>query len=83
MYVEVFSPIIYLLIRIPVVPTHHGQHGMLRTSQVVGHSNTVPGLVEYLGGTPGGPIDEKMEYDRLYVVHTGSGRPASTTLLRY
>lgn len=48
---------------------------------VVGHSNTIPELVEALGGEGGAPIDE-MEYDRFYVLAIG---PASTTsvLLRF
>lgn len=35
------------------------------TLLVVGHSNTLPGLVRLLGGNPGGPISEE-EYGRLY-----------------
>lgn len=50
---------------------------------VVGHSNTVPGLVEKLGGKPGGEIDEKYEYDRLYsIVMQGEEAPV-TVLQRY
>jgi phosphohistidine phosphatase SixA len=33
---------------------------------VVGHSNTVPGLVNQLGGKGGTEIDEASEFDRLY-----------------
>lgn len=47
---------------------------------VVGHSNTVPALVEALGGAPGRPIRED-EHDRLYVVVLGGGH-ATTALLR-
>lgn len=47
---------------------------------VVGHSNTTPQLVELLGGEGGAPIDEKSEYDRLYVVILEGGRV--TTLLQ-
>ncbi|MFQ5348903.1 MAG: histidine phosphatase family protein [Thermoanaerobaculia bacterium] len=50
---------------------------------VSGHSNTTPELVRLLGGEPGEPIDEKTEFDRLYVVTLAPGRPASTVLLRY
>ena len=32
-----------------------------------------------LGGDPGEPIDEKIEFDRLYVVTLVPGRPASTS----
>ena len=49
---------------------------------VVGHSNTTPGLVQALGGDPGGPIAED-EYDRLYVVTLTPGAPPETVLLRY
>lgn len=38
------------------------------TMLVVGHSNTVPGLVNQLGGKGGTEIDEATEYDRLYQV---------------
>lgn len=49
---------------------------------VVGHSNTTPALVGFLGGEPGPPIDEATEYDRLYVV-TLAGGEVVTTLLRF
>lgn len=39
------------------------------TVLVVGHSNTTPDLVEFLGGDGGTPILEATEYDRLYVVY--------------
>ncbi|NIP98279.1 MAG: hypothetical protein GWO24_34675, partial [Akkermansiaceae bacterium] len=44
---------------------------------VVGHSGTTPALAKLLGGEPGAPIDEKGEYDRLYVVTAGSAGIAS------
>ena len=50
---------------------------------VVGHSNTTPGVVELLGGTPGSEIDEPGEFDRLYVVTISAGGVASTVLMRY
>lgn len=50
---------------------------------VVGHSNTTPALVGLLGGAPGEPIEEKSEYDRLYVITVGGDGKAQTTLLRY
>jgi broad specificity phosphatase PhoE len=50
---------------------------------VVGHSNTTPQLVELLGGNPGTPIDEKSEYDRLYMVTLTPNKEVSTVLLRY
>lgn len=37
-----------------------------QTALIVGHSNTTPELVGYLGGEPGEPIVEASEYDRLY-----------------
>ncbi len=40
---------------------------------VIGHSNTTPQLASALGGAPGAPINEKREYDRLYVVTLGAG----------
>lgn len=49
---------------------------------IVGHSNTVPEMVELLGGDPGSEIDEKAEYDRLYIITILDGQPVST-LLRY
>jgi len=46
--------------------------GQLRTMTgrilVVGHSNTTPMLVEALGGDPGEPIDERVEFNRLYTL---------------
>lgn len=50
---------------------------------VVGHSNTTPDLVKALGGEPGSPIEEKTEYDRLYVVTVPKTGPVTTVLLRY
>lgn len=50
---------------------------------VVGHSNTTPPLVGLLGGEPGADIEEKHEYDRLYVVTVGKDGAVSTVLLRY
>lgn len=50
---------------------------------LIGHSNTVPEMVERLGGEPSGEIDEEGEYDRLYIVTVdGPGAP-ETVLLRY
>ncbi len=50
---------------------------------VVGHSDTTPELVGLLGGDAGAPIDEKVEYDRLYVVSIAPGEEVDTILLRY
>ena len=52
------------------------------TILVVGHSNTTPPLVEFLGGDPGTEINELGEFDRLYVLHI-SGEKARTELRRY
>ncbi len=49
---------------------------------VVGHSNTVPKLVGYLGGEAGSAIDEASEYDRLYVITFDAGESISE-LQRY
>ena len=50
---------------------------------VVGHSNTVPDLVERLGGNGGDAIEESSEYDRLYLVTLNGDDPPTTVLLRY
>ena len=54
-------------------------HGVI---VVVGHSNTTPDFVGFLGGDPGSPIPET-EYDRFYVVVPSGAAGASTLLLRY
>lgn len=50
---------------------------------VVGHTNTVPKTVELLGGDPGFPIDEKSEFDRLYIITVGADGNVSTVVVRY
>jgi broad specificity phosphatase PhoE len=50
---------------------------------IVGHSNTTPALVEMLGGEPGEPIDEQVEFDRLYVVTRNARGETTSHLLRY
>jgi len=50
---------------------------------VSGHSNTTPALVQLLGGDPGKPINEKSEFDRLYVMILNPNQPVTTLLLRY
>jgi broad specificity phosphatase PhoE len=50
---------------------------------VVGHSNTTPVLAELLGASPGAPIDEATEFDRLYVVTAGKDGTVQSSLLRY
>lgn len=49
---------------------------------VVGHSNTVPGLVTLLGGKGGGEIDEAREFDRLYQLIVERDGTVTTLLLR-
>ena len=49
---------------------------------IAGHSNTVPEMVELLGGDPGSDIDEEGEFDRLYIITLQRGQPV-TVLLRY
>ncbi|AMX03383.1 SixA phosphatase family protein [Microbulbifer thermotolerans] len=51
-------------------------------SLVVGHSNTTPQLVALLGGDAGAAIDEKSEFDRLYIVIRDRGH-VTTILQRY
>lgn len=50
---------------------------------VVGHSNTTPQLVELLGGVPGTPIDDAVEFDRLYIVVRHAAGRVTTLHLRY
>lgn len=45
---------------------------------VVGHSNTTPHLAAALGGDPGSEINEKAEYDRLYVIDLSPAEVASS-----
>lgn len=52
------------------------------TILIVGHSNTVPAIVEALGDSSVAPIDES-EYDHLYIVNTQRGRPARIIHSRY
>ena len=49
---------------------------------IAGHSNTVPDLVEALGGTAPGPIDDSV-YDNLFVVILAKDGSATTLHLRY
>jgi phosphohistidine phosphatase SixA len=50
---------------------------------VVGHSNTTPQMVELLGGNPGSMINEKGEYDRLYIVTIARDGTATSVMMRY
>jgi len=50
---------------------------------IVGHSNTIPETVELLGGEPGSAIDEKSEFDRLYIVSIATNGEVSTVMMRY
>ncbi|HUO83745.1 MAG TPA: histidine phosphatase family protein [Thermoanaerobaculia bacterium] len=50
---------------------------------VVGHSNTTPRLAGLLGGDPGEPIEESLEFDRLYVLTLDSCGAVMTIMLRY
>lgn len=47
---------------------------------VIGHSNTLPELVQLFGGAPGTEIDEE-EYDRLYLLVDGPGGKVTTVRL--
>lgn len=53
-----------------------------RAVLVVGHSNTVPGIVERLTGAPVGPIDDD-EYDRLYRLDRDENGDLTATLIRF
>jgi broad specificity phosphatase PhoE len=50
---------------------------------VVGHSTTTPSMAELLGGKPGSAINEKGEFDRLYIISIGSDGSASSVMMRY
>jgi len=50
---------------------------------IVGHSNTTPKVVELLGGESGAPINDKREFDRLYIVNVGANGMVSTVMMRY
>ena len=49
---------------------------------VVGHSNTTPAMVEFLGGEAGPPVADEWEYDRLYIL-TITQEGVQTLRLRY
>ena len=50
---------------------------------VVGHSNTTDALAALLGADPGPPIDDKTEFDRLYVIHIDKDGLISSSIQRY
>ena len=50
---------------------------------VVGHSNSTPELVTLLGGEAGPDIDEKREFDRLYILVLDAGGNTTTIQQRY
>lgn len=50
---------------------------------VVGHSNTTPKVVELLGGDPGEPFDENLEFDRLYLITRDKEGKVTTVVLRF
>jgi broad specificity phosphatase PhoE len=49
---------------------------------IVGHSDTIPDTVRWLGGEPGSDIASD-EYDRLYLLTHRAGVGTTTTLLRF
>jgi broad specificity phosphatase PhoE len=49
---------------------------------IVGHSNTVPEMVEALTGVAPAPMGED-EYDRIYVVTLPADGPARFVVLKY
>jgi broad specificity phosphatase PhoE len=50
---------------------------------VVGHSNTTPALVQLLTGAPCDVINEKEEFDRLYILSVDRVGQTSSILIRY
>jgi broad specificity phosphatase PhoE len=61
-----------------ILANHRGQ-----TVLVAHHSNTVPEIIQRLGGGVVPSIDEVTEFDRFYVVHHHRYSGAKVTLLRY
>ena len=49
---------------------------------VVGHSTTTPSMAELLGGKPMSAINEKGEFDRLYIISIGSDGLISSVMMR-
>ncbi len=56
--------------------------GENQTALVVGHSGTLPAIVEKLGGVKIAAVADT-EYNRMLVVHTGAGGKVSVTTLRF
>ena len=56
--------------------------GANETVLVVGHADTVPEIVERLGGGPVAAMRDD-EYDRMMVVYTGAGGKTRPLTLRY
>lgn len=50
---------------------------------VVGHSNTTDALAALLGADPGPPIDDKTEFDRLYMIYIDKDGLVSSRIERY
>ncbi len=50
---------------------------------VVGHSNTTPALIKLLTGKGVDPINEKKEFDRLYLVTVDKEGKSNCILIRY
>lgn len=50
---------------------------------VIGHSNTVPAIVEALGGKRPAPIDDATEFDRVFVVVVPKSGGAKVIKTRY
>jgi phosphohistidine phosphatase SixA len=50
---------------------------------VVGHSNTTDALAALLGADPGPPIDDKTEFDRLYVIYIDKNGIVRSSIGRY
>ena len=66
----------------PLLAAHIKQRHAGKATLVVGHSNTVPGIVEVLSGTAVPPIHSS-EYDRLYTITITAGGTAQLESGRY
>lgn len=61
-----------------ILAHHRGQ-----TVLVAHHSNTVPEIIQRLGGGVVPPIDDDTEFDRFYVIHHHRYSGVKVTLLKY
>jgi broad specificity phosphatase PhoE len=76
------KPIVIAKADIDALVTQLRKAGDAETVLVVGHSDTVPLIIDRLGGGAV-PAFRDTEYDRLTVLVTGSGGKARVVTLRY